>query len=96
MRADMEQASEEEIDDLVTAEADDDLAWEEPIRVQPSAQTSFSISADLAARAAFLARVHHAEAVDSWLTKIIQERIEIEENAFGAAKRELAVKVGAH
>src|SRR6185295_3316112 len=82
--------SEEEIDEIVIAEADNDAAWEEPVKVNPSARTSFALPRDLAARAAFLARLHHAERVEEWLTQVIRERVELEETAFATAKREIA------
>jgi competence protein ComGF len=53
-----------------------------------------SIPAELAARAAFLARLHRQRSIDEWLTHIIQERVELEEAAFVGAKRELATKNG--
>jgi hypothetical protein len=33
-------------------------------------------------------------AQEEWLTHVIQERIELEEAAFGGVKRDLAAKVG--
>jgi hypothetical protein len=84
------QLSEEEIDEIVIAEADNDAAWEAPVKVKPSARTSFALPRDLAARAAFLARLHHAARVDEWLTQVIRERIELEETAFAEAKREIS------
>ncbi|MFH1905858.1 MAG: hypothetical protein ABIL11_00490 [Chloroflexota bacterium] len=53
---------------------------------------SESIPPDLAARAAFLARLHRKTSVEEWLTRIIQERIELEEAAFTGAKQELTTK----
>jgi hypothetical protein len=47
--------SEQEIDKIVVAQANDDSAWVNPIRVLRSKPASLSIPADLAARAAFLA-----------------------------------------
>jgi hypothetical protein len=44
----------------------------------------------LAARAAFLARLHREKNVEDWLSRIIRERVELEESAFSRAKRELA------
>ena len=80
----------EEIDDLVTAQAQDDAAWEAPVEVRRTKEPgSFSIPPDLAERAAFLARVHHAGGLEEWLTKAIKERIELEEGAYTAVKREL-------
>ena len=84
--------SPEEIDDIVVSQAEDDAAWESPIEVRRAKPGSYSISPDLAERAAFLARVHHAAGVEEWLTRVIKERIELEEVAFAAAKRELRSK----
>ena len=84
--------SEPEIDRLVTAQADDDSAWDKPIRVRRTKPASLSIPANLAARAAFLAQLHRTQGVDEWLTHIIQERIELEEAAFIGIKQDLAAK----
>jgi hypothetical protein len=84
--------SEEEIDQRVTAQADDDAAWEKPIAVRRDKSASLAIPAQLAARATFLARLHHAQSVDDWLAHIIQERIELEEAAFVGVKQDLAAK----
>ena len=86
--------SEQEIDQIVVAQADNDLAWERPIRVRKSKPASSSIPAHLAARAAFLAQLHRTKNVDDWLTHIIQERIELEEAAFIGVKQDLAAKAG--
>jgi hypothetical protein len=86
--------SELEIDRLVTAQADNDSAWEKPIRIRRAKSASLAIPANLAARAAFLAQVHRTTNVDDWLTHIIQERIELEEAAFMGVKQDLAAKTG--
>ncbi len=86
--------SEQEIDRMVVAQADDESAWEKPIGVRRPKPTSLSIPADLAARAAFLAQAHRTQTVGDWLTRIIQERIELEEAAFAGAKQDLARKIG--
>ena len=82
--------SEPEIDHRVAAQADDDSAWEKPIRVRRTKPASLAIPANLAARAAFLAQLHRTKNVDDWLTHIIQERIELEEAAFIGVKQDLA------
>src|SRR5436305_15101967 len=87
--------SQEEIDERVIAQIDDPSAWEEPIEVRRDVPARLSISAELAARAEFLAKLHHEVTVEQWLTRIIRERVELEELAFGEAKRELMVKSGA-
>jgi hypothetical protein len=83
---------EEEIDNVVLAQAEDDSAWEAPVHVRRGPPGTISIPGELAARAAFLAQVHRASGVEEWLTRVIRERIELEEVAFAEAKRDLAGK----
>ena len=80
----------EGIDRIVTALAADDAAWEAPIRVRRSEPASLSIPGELAARAAFLAKLHRETSVNEWIERIVRERVELEELAFTEAKRELA------
>ena len=61
------------VDCLVVAQANDDSAWEKPIRIRRKA-ASLSIPANLAARAAFLARAHRRSSMEAWLTHVIEER----------------------
>jgi hypothetical protein len=82
--------SEQEIDRIVAAQADEESAWEKPVRVRRTKSASLSIPGNLAARAAFLARLHRARNVEDWLKHIIQERIELEEAAFVGIKKDLA------
>ena len=78
-----------EIDQVAIAQADEDAAWQKAIVVRRPKSTSLSIPAELAARAAFLARLHHESPVDKWVERIVRERVEIEESAFTAAKKTL-------
>ena len=82
--------TQEQVDRLVAAEADEDSAWQKAIVVRRPKTTSLSIPAELAARAAFLARLHRESRVDKWVERIVRERVEIEESAFTAAKKTLA------
>jgi len=84
--------SEFEIDQIVTAQAEDDTAWETPVRVQHTAPASLALPAELAARAAFLAQLHRTPNVEDWLRRVIQERVELEEAAFIGIKRSLAAR----
>ena len=84
------QMTEAQIDRVVTTQADEDAAWQKAVVVKRPKSTSFSIPAELAARAAFLARLHRESPVDKWVERIVRERVEIEESAFTAAKRNLA------
>ncbi len=87
--------SEEEIDKIVVEQADKDSAWESPIHVRKKKSTSLSVPAEIAVRAAFLARMHRETNIEEWLIHIIRERIEIEEIAFVEAKRDMAAKSSA-
>jgi hypothetical protein len=86
--------SEGEIDAIVEAQADDDSAWEKPVRVHKDKPALVPLPSDLAARAAFFARLHREVSVEDWLRRIIQERIDLEEAAFTGLKRDLAAKNG--
>jgi hypothetical protein len=87
-----EELSEGAIDKIIIAQADDDTVWEEPISVHRMKPISFSIPAELAARATFLAQLHRKASVEEWLTNIIVERIAFEEAAFAGVKQDLATK----
>lgn len=84
--------TEQEIDQIVIADADNNSAWEEPIKVRKQKFISLSIPSELASRAAFFARLHRGLSLEEWLSRIIQERLDIEEAAFSGFKRELAAK----
>ena len=86
--------TEMEIDELVEKQVEDDSAWEKPVRVRRTKSASLSIPPELAARAAFLAKLHRKPNVEEWLTRVIQERIELEEAAFVGAKHELTTRAG--
>jgi hypothetical protein len=63
--------SQEEIDKIVVAEADNDSAWKKPIRVRRKKPASLSILVELVARAACLARLHRQPNIEEWLTHVI-------------------------
>jgi len=83
---------EHEIDEIVTAEADNDSAWEKPIKVRRPKGANVPLPSELAARAAFFARLHHETSVEKWVQRIVHERVDMEEAAFADLKRELAAK----
>ena len=78
------------IDALAVSQSEDESAWEAPLAVKRSKPASLSIPGDLAARAAFLARLHREAGVDRWVERIVRERVELEEFAFNEAKKKLA------
>jgi hypothetical protein len=86
--------SEEEIDQLVVSQAEEDSTWEKPINVRRAKSAALTLPAELAARAAFLARLHREKNVGEWLARIIKERVELEEVAFSEAKRAMSQRNG--
>jgi hypothetical protein len=88
------QPSEKEIDAIVESQADDDSAWGKPIYVQRAKSGTISLPPDLAARVAFLAKLHRETDIGLWLTRVIKERVELEELAYTEAKRELSLRNG--
>jgi hypothetical protein len=84
------QRDEEAIDQIVAGQSEEDSAWEPVIEVKRSRPASLSISGELAARAAFLARLHREPGVDQWVERVVRERVELEELAFAEAKKKLA------
>ncbi len=86
--------TEQEIDQIVVSQAEDDTAWEKPVRVRRTKPASVSIPPELAARAAFLAQAHRKKSLEEWLRHIIEERIELEEAAFVGVKQDLSAKTG--
>lgn len=80
------QLSEAEIDEIIIDQADDDEAWEEFISVEVDIPTTVSLPHELALRAAFFAKLHSMP-INSWLTHIIQERVDFEESAFAGVKQ---------
>jgi len=81
--------SQEEIDQFVVSQANDDSAWEAPIPVKRSIPATISIPGELAARAAFFAKVHHEPGMAQWIERIVRERVELAESAFTEAKKQL-------
>jgi hypothetical protein len=81
--------SQEDIDQLVIAQAEDDDAWETPIQVQPPVLATLALPAELARRAAVMARLHRTTNVAQWLVQIIQERLDFEEAIYIDVKQDL-------
>jgi len=92
MRTRRKKFSEEEIDQIVISQADNNDAWENPVKVMKQRATSLSLPAILASRAAFFARLHREASLEDWIKRIIRERLDIEEAAFAGCKKELTTK----
>jgi len=80
----------EGIDRLVVSQASDESAWDAPVRVKRSKPAALSLPGELAARAAFLAKLHRDPGVDKWVERVVRERVELEEFVFKETKRKLA------
>lgn len=92
MKAQRSKQTEEEIDAIVTAHADDENAWDQPVHVHKKKSASISLPTVLAERAAFFSRIHREKNMENWLARIIQERLDIEEAAFIGLKRDMFAK----
>ena len=78
------------IDELATAQAHDERAWTAPIRVRRAKPTA--ISPAQATQAAYFARLHHERDLDSWVRRVVQERLDWEQAALAVVKRRLGRK----
>ena len=77
---------EEEVDDIVIREANDLTKWEEPIRVKAPQATSIQLSPQIIQKVKFLASVHKEREYQDWLKRIIEERIQLEEELLESVK----------
>jgi hypothetical protein len=84
--------TDEEIDRIVISQADNESAWERPVKARKSKSTSVMLPSDLAEQAAFFARLHREKDLANWLKRVIRERLDIEEAAFAGSKKELLAK----
>jgi hypothetical protein len=80
----------ETIDRFVISQSKNDAAWEPPTRVERFKLAPLSIPGELAARAAFLAKLHREIGMDKWVERVVRKRVELEEPAFKEAKKNLA------
>jgi hypothetical protein len=81
--------TEEEIDNIVEEQADDYSKWNKPIKVKKDKNSTINLPNELVQRAKFLAKLHKENSVDDWIKKVLKEKIELEEQAYKEAKREL-------
>jgi predicted DNA-binding protein len=65
-------------------------AWEKEIEVLPkSMPTSIRLSPRTIQRAKLFARIHHERGYQSWLKKIVEERIETEYEVYKRLQKEV-------
>ncbi len=78
--------TEEEIDELVIAEANDMTKWGKPVAVRP---TVIRFSTSVIEKAKYLAKLHNTRGYQTWLKQIVEERIKLEEELLSDIKRGL-------
>ena len=77
------------IDDIVAQEAFDKNAWEKEKKVKPQLfPTSIRLSNRTIARAKFFARIHRERGYQTWLKKVIEERINTEYELYKKLRKE--------
>jgi hypothetical protein len=80
----------EKIDNEVIAMASDEKAWEKKIHVTPKSKpTSIRLNVRTIERAKFFAKVHNERGYQSWIKKIIEERVNTEYELFKRLKKEV-------
>lgn len=82
--------SEEQIDEKVIQQADNDAAWEDWIMAKREKPEDLLLPAELAARAAFIAKLHHKTSMKEWVENVVKERVDFEEAAFAGLKQALS------
>ena len=74
---------ERDIDKIIMKQAHDDKAWEKEKKVIPKmTPTSIRLDSRTIERAKFFAKVHKQRGYQTWLKKIIEERIDTEYEIF--------------
>ena len=84
--------AEQDIDQLVVAQAEDDTAWRKPAQVRSPKTARVPLPSALAACVAFFAHLHREQSMEAWIERIMQERLDFEEAACAGLKRDLATK----
>lgn len=80
----------EKIDEEVIRQASDGKAWSKETRIAPKTRpTSIRLSPRTIERAKFFARVHKERGYQSWLKKIVEERINTEYELYRRLKQEV-------
>lgn len=86
MKKHLENITEKEVDEIVIREANDLTKWEEPIQVKAPQATSIRLSPQIIQKVKFLASVHKEREYQNWLKRIIEERIQLEEELLESVK----------
>ena len=80
------------IDEEIISFSNDNKNWEDRIQVSPKTKpTSIRLSPLTIQRAKFFASVHHERGYQSWLKKIVEERIDTEYEMYKKIKMESSI-----
>jgi len=80
---------EQSIDEQVKRMALIASEWENPISIEPkSVPTSIRLNNRTIQRAKFFARIHHQRGYQSWIKKIVEERIDTEYELYKKIRKE--------
>ncbi|MFQ5770035.1 MAG: hypothetical protein ACE5HX_05840 [bacterium] len=79
----------EDIDEIVIKDANDLSKWENPIQVKAPQAISLRLSPELIQKIKILAKIHKKNNYHKWLEKIIEERINLEEELLESIRSEL-------
>ena len=80
------------IDEEIISLSSDNKNWEKEISVSPkTTPTSIRLSPLTIQKAKFFARVHHERGYQSWLKKIVEERIDTEYEMYKRIKMETSI-----
>ena len=78
-----------DIDEQVKRMAHDESEWENPISVESkSIPTSIRLNSRTIQKAKFFARIHHQRGYQSWIKKIVEERIDTEYELYKRIRKE--------
>jgi hypothetical protein len=83
-----------EKDDIVESQSDDDSAWGKTDTRSQGKVGDNVYPSRISGKSSLLAKLHRENDVEDWLTKIIKERVEMEEVAFSEAKRQMSLRNG--
>ena len=79
----------QKIDELVENQAFDEDAWENETEISPKSKpTSIRLSPRTIQRAKFFAKVHRQRGYQSWLKRIIEERVSAEYDLYRQLKKQ--------
>ena len=82
---------EKKIDKILEKQIFDDYAWETAIKVTPKvSMISMRMDSKIIEKARALAKIHKEKGYQTWLKKIIKERIEFEESIIKTFKKKAA------